>query len=166
MSFDAFIFIPGAKGESDDTAHKGWIELQEYGFGFEMATGSGSRSDSGPATTGRVKVSEFTGKKNIDIASGPLMLMVAQGQPIQGIKIELCRAVGKKEKFVEIAVGSAIITKCEISGSGGDELPTESLGLSAGTIEFKYYQFEKDSDKLVTKNGMKWSQLENKGSAV
>jgi len=164
MAFDAFITIPGAKGESEDAKHVGWIELQEYGFGFEMAVGSGSRSDSGPAATGRVKVNEFTGKKNIDIASGPLMLMVAEGKPIQGIKIELCRAVGKKEKYVEIAIDSAIITKCDISGSGED-LPTETFSLSAGKFDFKYFQYAKDSDKQITKNGMKWSQMDNSGSA-
>ncbi|HEY1847928.1 MAG TPA: type VI secretion system tube protein Hcp [Opitutaceae bacterium] len=167
MAFDAFLQIPGVSGESTDAQHKGWIELQEYAFGFEMAVND-TRSDSGSPATGRVKVNEFTAKKKIDAASAPLMLLVASGKLFDATKssddivVELFRATGTKELYATIKLKGGIFTKLDISGSG-DELPSEDLAISAGEFDFCYQQYSKEGKKVAQK-GMKWSQFTNSGS--
>src|SRR5436309_6485926 len=135
MAFDAFLKIGTIPGESTDSKHKEWIELAEYSFGVKQPA-AGSRSDGGAATGGRADFDNFTCKKNLDKASPKLMLSCAKGEHIKEIKVELCRATGDKQPYLEIKYSDVIITVVKPAGSGtGEGLPTEDLEFNFGKVE-------------------------------
>jgi type VI secretion system secreted protein Hcp len=100
MAFDCFLKIDGIPGESSDDKHKEWIELLSYSHGLSQ-TGSGSVSSGGARSAERCDHQDFSVVKTLDKASPKLALFCCNGTHIKKINVELCRAAGDKQKYME-----------------------------------------------------------------
>jgi type VI secretion system secreted protein Hcp len=143
-AFSAFLQIDGVPGESQDDKHKDWIELESYGHQMTQPVSS-TRSSAGGAATGRTQHGDFTVTKFIDKASPKLYEAVSNGKHFSKAKIEVCRAGGAQLKFMEIALEEVMISNVQVNSTGqqnnnGDVLPTETVHLNYGKIEWTYTQ--------------------------
>ena len=135
MAFDAFIRIDGIEGESTDSKHSGWIEVN--GCDMEInQTVSETASSAGGASAGRADFSDFSFSKLLDKASPKLAQSCAAGTHIDKIVVELCRAGSEKIKFMEIALTDSIISHISLSTDG--EFPSETIGINYGKIQWTY----------------------------
>ena len=146
--FDAFLQLDGIPGESTDDKHKDWIELVSYGHTMTQPV-SATRSSSGGASSGRAHHGDFAITKYLDKASPKLYEALSQGKHIGKGKIEVCRAGGGQVKFLEISFEEIMISSVTLAGqqpSNGaspdpnHDLPTESVSLNYGKIEWTYTQ--------------------------
>ena len=80
MAVDNFLKIEGIEGESEDSEHKGEIEIGS--FNWEEAQ-QGSFSQGGGGGSGKVKMGNFDFVSRTSKASPKLMLACATGQHIQ-----------------------------------------------------------------------------------
>lgn len=160
--YDAYLNIDGVKGEALDDKHKDWIELK--GFGHEIHQPiSQTAVSAGGASTGRTQHGDFLIHKYVDLASPKLYEAVSNGKHFSKAKIEVCRAGGSQVKFLEISFEQVMISKVQLDSppangnsvsntgnigtrtganvehSGGD-LPTESVYMNYGKIEWTYTQ--------------------------
>jgi type VI secretion system secreted protein Hcp len=138
MAFDAFLKIDGIPGESTDDKHKDWIEVLSYSCGVAQ-TASASASTSGGASHQRADFQDLSISKTLDKASPKLALACADGTHIKQVTVELCRAGGQKEKYMEYKMTNCIISSASVGGGGGGE-PTESITFNYGKIEWTYTQ--------------------------
>ncbi len=99
MAFDAFCKIDGIDGESEDSAHRNWIEVLSYGHGLSQATVD-TVSSGGSRSSSRVDHNAFFIVKTLDTTSPKLHLAVAQGRHFPEVRFELCRAGGAKQKYI------------------------------------------------------------------
>jgi type VI secretion system secreted protein Hcp len=124
MAFDAFLKIDGIEGESTDDKHKGEIEVLSFSWGVSQQT-SGSASSAGSLTSQRADFHDFAVVKAIDKASPLLMLQCADGTHIKSVRLELCRAGGDKQPYMEYKFTDVVITAVRPGGSahGNESLP-------------------------------------------
>lgn len=163
MAFDGFLKIDGVPGESTDEKHKDWIEILTYNNGVTQP-GSGSSSSGGARSAERCNHNDFVITKVLDKASPKLSLMCCNGTHIKEIKLELCRATGDKQKYMEYKLSDVIVSAVSASGSpGGDSLPMETVNFNYGKIDWVYTATDHKTGKAAGDVKSYWDLTTNKG---
>jgi type VI secretion system secreted protein Hcp len=163
MAFDGFLEVGGIKGDSSDSAHKDWIEIQAFNHSVSQATG-GAASAQGTHAGGRADHGDFTIVKRLDTASSPMFLHCCNGKPIPEIKIQLCRAMGEKTVFMEYTMKDVIVSAVRPSGStdGEDLIPLEEVSFRYGEIHLAYTPTDpRSGGKTGASVQAAWSTMEN-----
>jgi len=152
--YDSYLQIDGVKGEALDDKHKDWIELAGFGHQITQPV-SQTQSSAGGAATGRTQHGDFLVHKYVDLASPKLYEAASNGKHFSKAKIEVCRAGGSQVKFLEITMEEVMISHVQLdspraNGNGSangtsassptNDLPTESVYLNYGKIEWTYTQ--------------------------
>lgn len=139
MAFDAFCQIQDIPGESTDEQHQDWIEILSYNHGVSQP-GSGSVSSGGSRTAERCEHQDFSIIKTLDKASPKLNLFCCNGTHIPEVVVELCRAGGDKQKYMQYKMTDVIVSSVRPGGSsqGGENLPAEEVTFNYGKIEWTY----------------------------
>lgn len=164
MAFDAFLQVQGIKGDSTDSAHKDWIEIQAFAHSVTQATG-GAASAQGTHAGGRADHGDFSIVKRLDTASPPLFLHCCTAKPIPEVKVQLCRAMGEKTTFMEYIMKDVIVSAIRPSGStaGEDLIPLEEVSFRYGEIRLSYTPTDpRSGGKTGPAVQAAWSTLENK----
>jgi type VI secretion system secreted protein Hcp len=164
MAFDCFLKIETIPGESTDDKHKDWIELLSYSHGVSQ-TGSGSVSSGGGRTAERCDHGDFSVVKTLDKASPKLNLSCCNGEHIKGVTVELCRAGGDKQKYMEYKMSDVVVSSVRPGGSagGGESLPLEEVSFNYGKIEWTYTETDHKTGKPGGNVAAWWNLAENKG---
>jgi type VI secretion system secreted protein Hcp len=162
--FDAFLKIDGMPGESTDSKHKEWIEVLSYHWGVTQRA-SGSKSSGGAISAERADLADFSIVKALDKASAKLALFCCNGQHIKSIILELCRATGDKQKYMEYKLSDSIVASVRPGGASQDpqNLPLEEVAFSYGKIELTYTATDHQTGKPSGDVKTWWSTIENKG---
>ena len=141
MAFDAFLKVEGVPGESKDEKHSDWIEILQFSNGHDQPA-SGTASSVGSLTAERANFRQFVVTKAIDKASPKLAQACASGEHYPTVTLELCRAGGDKQPYMEYKLTDAIVSSFASGGANISEeaVPTETVQFSYGKIEWKYTQ--------------------------
>ncbi len=164
MAFDCFLKIDGVPGESTDDKHTEWIELLSYSHGVSQMS-SGSVSSGGGRSAERCDHQDFSVVKTLDKASPKLNLYCCNGTHIKLINIELCRATGDKQKYMEYILTDSIVSSVRPGGSsqGGEALPLEEVTFNYGKIEWVYTETDHKTGKPKGDVKTNWDLELNKG---
>ncbi len=164
MAFDAFLKIEGIPGECTDDKHKGWIEVLSFSTGISQPS-SGSASSGGGRSAERANFSDFSVVKVVDKASPKLALFCANGEHIKEITLELCRASGDKQKYLEIKLSDSIVSSYRPGGSaqGSETLPIEEISFNYGKFEVTYTETDHATGKPKGDIKAHWDLKANKG---
>ena len=161
MPGDAFLQIDGIPGESTDEKHKDWIEILSYSHGVSQS-GAGSRSSGGAATSGRCNHQDFSIVKTLDKASPELNLFCCNGKHIKKMTLQLCRATGDKQPYMDYLFEDVIISSVSIGGGGGG-IPTESVTFNYGKLNWVYVETDHETGKKLGQVKKWWDLIGNKG---
>jgi type VI secretion system secreted protein Hcp len=138
MASDVYLQIDGVTGESNDSAHKGWIEVQSIDWGVVQPT-SDTVSTSGGHTVGRAVFDALRITKLVDLASPKLMELAAQGKTIPKAKLEFFRSDGTGPlKYYEVTLENVLVSSNRKSFSGG--LIADQFTLRYARITERYTQ--------------------------
>jgi type VI secretion system secreted protein Hcp len=165
MAFDAFLKISTIPGESTDDKHKDWIEVLSFSHGLHQPS-SGARSSGGAASAERVNFQDFSVVKTLDKASPKLFLSCAKGEHIPEVKLELCRATGDKQKYMEYKMTDVLISGVRPGGSahGGETLPLEEVSFNFGKVEVTYTETDHKTGKPKGDVKANWDLTANNGA--
>jgi type VI secretion system secreted protein Hcp len=163
--FDAFLKINGIEGESQDDKHKNQIEILSFSWGANQ-TASASASSGGARTAERVNLSDFSIVKSLDKASPKLFLHCCNGKHIPDVTLELCRATGEKQKYMEYKLTDVIVSSYRPGGAsqGGEALPMEEVSFNYAKIEVTYTATDHKTGKSAGDVKANWDQVANKGA--
>lgn len=138
---DFFLKIDGIEGESQDSKHKGEIEIQSWSWG---AAQSGTAAFGGGMGAGKVAMQDFHFVQRVHKGSPKLMLACAQGQHIKSA-ILTCRKAGKEQQeYLKITFSDLLVSSYQTSGSSGDVIPMEQVSLNFSKIEMEYKEQKPD----------------------
>lgn len=140
MASDAYLQIDGIKGESQDVAHKGWIECMDVDFGVDQPR-SASASTGGGHTAERAEFDDILVSKMTDLSTPILLQHCAMGKTIPKAKFEFMRADGdgKPIKYFEIELENVLISRCKPGLQPGAGM-TEHLCLKFSRVKWTYTQ--------------------------
>ena len=120
--------------------HQDEIEVLSWSFGVSHDAGTSGSTRSG--------TTEFDGlviTKVVDVATPKLLEGCATGTTFPEAIITLQRSVGGASKtYLVIKLTGATVSSVSISGTGGEDRPTESASLNFTAIEMTYSQYKSD----------------------
>jgi type VI secretion system secreted protein Hcp len=138
MAFDAFLKIEGVDGESTRAGFEKQIELLSFSWGASNSVTMGSAGGGGGG--GKASVSSFNCLKATDAASPTLFQGCCAGKHYPKAKVTLRKAGGDAPvDYLVYEFEKVYVDSIQWSGSsGGDDRPTESLGISFGKVTVTY----------------------------
>jgi type VI secretion system secreted protein Hcp len=157
MGFDAFLKIDGIKGESQDSKHKGEIDIMSFSWG---ATQAGTYGTGGGGGAGKVSVQDFLIVKKVDCSTPLLFLNCANGAHIKEANFVVRKAGGTQLEYLKYKFSDVLISGVKPHGeaahvvsprdvatgqasgrryeTGGDEIPLEEVTLNFAKVEISY----------------------------
>lgn len=126
---DYYLKIDGIDGESTDSKHKNWIEIESYSFGASRSVSGGGGG------AGKVLIQDLMVTKTLDKSSPKLFLATATGEHIKSAEIVLVKS-GKGQEFLKWKFTDVIISSYNVSGEG--DIPTDQVSFSFSKVEFEY----------------------------
>ena len=144
MAFDSFLELTGIESESKDKAHRNAIEVLTW---HHEITQEG-RADQASRESHH---GDFVITKTVDKASPQLAIACCDGTRIQKATLEVCRATGKKTKYMEITLHKAVIGRYKLLADcqGASGLPTEEIALRYSKIQWHYIQTDEESGRAL-----------------
>jgi len=148
VAFDAFLKIQGIPGESADEAHKDSIEVLGFSHGMTQAATGHGRANA-PEVRGRCELRNFSIVKAVDKSTPLLAKHLCENRLVKEVKLELCRASGNKEKYLEYTLSNVVVSSISASkgSQGGEGLPLEEVSFSYGKITWTYFQTDLKTGK-------------------
>ena len=143
MANDYFLKIDGVDGESQQTGHTKELEMDNWSFG---ETQSGVSATATGSASGRVSLQEFRFSKRMDISSHKLMQHCSNGRHIKWARFTARRAGsegGVPVDYYFVDFGDLVISSYDISGTGADGWPYETIAFSYGALVITYKQLSK-----------------------
>lgn len=164
MAFDAFLKLSTIPGESSDAKHDEWIEILSYNHGLNQPA-SGSVSSGGARSAERCNHQDFSIVKALDKASPKLALACCNGEHIDEVTIELCRATKDKTRYMQYKMTDVLVTEVRPSGDArGDEpLPSEEIAFNYAKIEWTYTTTDHKTGQPAGDISTHWDQNDNTG---
>jgi type VI secretion system secreted protein Hcp len=149
-------------GESRDSNHKGWIEIDSWGHTIRQPSAA-TASSSGGHTAERCEHGEMMFSKEMDLTSPSLWQACSQGEVFKTVTVEFYRASNTEPvKYLEIVLHNAMIGSVSPTANG-EGLPTETLSLKYASVKWTYTK--QDLDHNVSGNNPKmWSLAQNKAT--
>jgi type VI secretion system secreted protein Hcp len=139
---DYFLKIDGIQGESQDSKHKGEIEIESFSWGENQ---TGTASHGGGMGAGRVQMQDFNFMMRVNKASPKLMLACAQGEHIKNA-ILTCRKAGKEQQeYLKVTFTDLLVSAYQTSGTGAaDVIPMDQISLNFTKVELEYKEQKPD----------------------
>jgi len=138
---DYFLKLEGIDGESQDSKHKGEIDLESWSWG---ETNHGGHAAGGGGGSGKVSMQDFHFVMKTNKASPKLFAHCAHGGHIKAA-ILTCRKAGKEQQeYLKITMSDLLVASFHTGGSQGSIVPTEQISLNFSKIEFEYKEQKAD----------------------
>lgn len=142
MAVDMFLELEGIKGESQDKAHKGKIEIESFSWG---ATQTGTHSGGGGGGAGKVNMQDFHFVMKNNSASPHLFALCAKGDHIKKATLICRKAGGKQQEFLTVKFADLLVSSYQTGGSAhGGEVPMDQISLNFSKIEIDYKEQKAD----------------------
>jgi len=171
MAADIFLYLDPPRGASGDVNGESstqgllnWIEITSYDLSTTQPV-EGSRSTSGSATSGRADHEDVGFAKQMDKSTPGLLACCCAGDIIPTGEIAHYAMVNnQKVLFACFTMSDIVIT--EVSLSGSDGVPEETLKLSYGGISWIYNQINHITGARGSDIPKSWDVINNKANAA
>ena len=154
---NAFLAIDGIEGESTDASHPKTIEIESWSFGETQS----STISGGGGGAGKVSMQDLHFvTKTVDKSSPKLFLAGATGEHIKDATLYV-RKAGSSSDYLVIKLTDILVSSYQTGGSGGSDIPTESVSLNFAKIQISYTGMDAEG-KLLPAVDAGWDVLQNK----
>lgn len=138
---DMFLKVEGISGESQDSAHKGEIDVLAWSWGMSQ---SGTLHDPTGGGAGKANFQDISVTKYFDKSSIPLMQKLATGGRIDEAVLVVRKAGKEPLEYIKITMTNLIVTSSSTGGSGGESALTENISLNFAEFCTEYVEQNPD----------------------
>ena len=157
MTPDIFLKLDGIKGESQDSKHKGEIDVDSFTWGVHNGHSMGHGGGGG---AGKVSFHDISITKSADASTPSLMTACAKGTHIKSGVLTVRKAGGEQEEFYKIQLSQIMVSSITNTGANGG-VPSEMVSLNFGEIKFDYKE-QKSEGSLGGVVHFGWDIKQNK----
>ena len=150
---DMFLKLDKTPGESEDTKHKGEIDVLSWSWGV---SNSGSMAVGGGGGSGTASPQDFHFTMLMSSASPLLMDHCNRGTHLDKAVLTCRKAGGDPHEYLILTFEGCLVSSYSTGGGGGgDSLPVESIGINFAKMSQKYVpQSAKGSGQGNVEKGM------------
>jgi len=145
-----FLNYEGIKGESSDSGHKDWIDVDSWEWGVERKITS-STSTQGDRESSNAVINNLNITKTMDSSSNRLFIESCCGTG-KTVKLHLTKTgTGSgADVYMEYTLKNALISKYSVGGVAEDtDRPTEVIIISFVELEAKYIPYDEDGNAIA-----------------
>lgn len=121
------------KGESEDAAHAGEIELLGWSWGMDAKTAMGSAGPAGKATVHELQI-----RKSVDGASTAMMQVLRTNDSIKKALLTQRKAGKNPHEYLKITLQEGRLTSYAVQSDATNVIPVETWSLSFKRISVEY----------------------------
>lgn len=159
FSVDQYLKIDGIDGESTDSSHEDWTEIESFSWGVSNLAGTSGTSGGRPVFT------DFRWTQFLDSTIPPLMVATANGQHFERATLELVRAdlagSGRGTVFFTMTLDNVVMRSLNLNAQAGPTRPGAALSLAYDRITMEYRQILGDGTIGAISEGS-WDLQANK----
>lgn len=137
MAIDIFLKIDGINGESKDSNHKEWIDVQDFTWG---ASQPATLTSGGGGGAGKVNFQDLKVTAAIDKSAPIILKHSAIGRHIPKLEISVCKAGGEQIEYSRITLEDVIVTGVEFEGSKSNEVLFVNYSFQAVKVKNQYWE--------------------------
>jgi type VI secretion system secreted protein Hcp len=158
MAVDMFMRVEGANGESKDSNHKDWTDIQSFTWG---ASQPGSMGSGGGGGVGKASFRDLRVTALLDKAAPAVMKNCISGKHLNKVEISVCKAGGSQIEYTRITLEEVMITSVEYSAALDSDAVIAHYGFQAAQVKQQSWeQTAKGGKGPATQVG--WNIKENK----
>lgn len=143
-----FLKIQGIDGESVDSGHQGWIDVESFTYGVSRPVGSTE-----PAHHRGLMLD-----KAVDKSTPYLYLHCSNGQPLQEVVVEITRTAADGVSIQEYRLRNATVTSINTSVGAGAQRTKERLTLHYESIAWTYVKVDPANGSVISQLTMQWDE--------
>jgi type VI secretion system secreted protein Hcp len=149
---DYFLKVDGVPGESQDSKHRGEIELMSWSWG---ETQGGARSAGGGSGAGKVNFQDVNFTAFMSSASVNFFKFCATGQHLKSAILTARQAGKSQQDFYTITFTDVLVSSYQTGGNRTNStLPVDQFTFNFGKVEIEYKTQKADgSTGAATKAG-------------
>jgi len=157
MAIALFMKVDGADGESKNSKHSNWIDLQSFHWGANQPS---TMAKGGGGGAGQVSFHDCTAVASVDKAYPTLLIKCAGGDHISKVEIAGAKAGGDEMEYFKITLEDVIVTSVDVTGAVGAEVMANYSFQSAKVKSEYSVQTDKGGKGATSTFG--WNIKENK----
>jgi type VI secretion system secreted protein Hcp len=135
MASDMFLKIDGIKGESQDKAHKGEIDVLQWSFG---ASNSGTFHSGSGGGSGKATVRDFVFKKQVDAASPELLKHILTGRHFTEAKLVVRKTGDTPLEYLTLVMKKVLVAMVDIESDPKTGILNEIIILNFAGLQYAY----------------------------
>ena len=132
-----FLKLDGIAGESQDSTHKGEIDVLAWSWGMSQ---SGTTHISSGSGAGKASFQDISVTKWVDKSSVPLMQNIATGKLIAEATLVVRKAGRLPVEYIKIIMKNVLVTSSSTGGAGGEDRLTENISLNFAEFCTEYVE--------------------------
>lgn len=157
MAIAIFLKVDGADGESKNSKHQNWIDLESFHWGANQPS---TMHVGGGGGAGKVTFHDLTAVAPIDKAYPAMLVKCASGEHISKCEIAGAKAGGDEVEYFKITLEDVLVTNVDVSGARGAEVMV-NYSFQAAKVKSEYsVQTEKGGKGATSQFG--WDIKQNK----
>ena len=126
----AFLYIPGVKGNSDDPAHRNWIEVLSCDWGSVPPPRGSMVSKDGTGPAGKLCFGDFSFLKYVDESSKILARYCSHGVQFSHVRIELSGSKMGNFKYLVLRKVKVLSVRPGKKAKDGSQTEVVTIGFS------------------------------------
>jgi type VI secretion system secreted protein Hcp len=135
MAVDMFLKIDSLEGESEDSTHKGEIEVISWNW---AASQTGTGGAGGGLGAGKVEIQDIEIRKLTDRASPVLYQLCCSGKHITSATLTVRKAGGEALEYFILKLEDIIISSYKVGGEPKDDQIAETIRINFTRAGIKY----------------------------
>lgn len=154
MANAIFLKFDGLDGESRETAHEGWIQIEGMSHNLMANIDRVAASGSGGHAVGATEHGDFSFSKVLDKASLPMMAKCCAGESFTKVEVDMMTSTSGTEaapsqRFLSVVMEDVLIASMTYSdASDMPGRPTENIALNYKKITWTYSPYDDQGSPL------------------
>lgn len=147
MSVGMFMKVDGVAGESADSQHQGWTDIQSFAWGANqpgaMASGSGGNA-------GRANFNDLMVVAYMDRGAAAMIKRCANGKHLAKVELSVCKMGGSQLEYNRVTLEEVLVTSAKIAGiDRGDAAGRLSMNyrFQAARVKNQYWEQSNNGGK-------------------
>ena len=149
MAIDMFMKVEGVNGESKDSNHKDWTNIESF--------------DGGGGGAGKVNFNDLTVVAAIDKAAPTILKNCATGQHLSKVEISVCKAGGEQIEYSRTTLEDVLVTGVKFIGVQDNDALKMRYSFQAAKVKNQYWE-QTDKGSKGAEVQMAFNIKENKSA--